>query len=206
MGVLKFPLGLLQFWGSITLRENFRLGWGLKQSCNLHWELSNDMLHVTCTQRNRGDSWLLMVGNQIANLTLSLFFGHNLWILWIFIPAIAIFWSCEPISDIYIPRAFQWYKEISIQWIFIPAITFWKFRSPLGTPTPKMGIHLRVWGFIPSHPFALPRAWNRVPGLPSWPAPLQAFTLVVNPALGLRQLFKCRILHLLIYIEKHITI
>jgi len=30
------------------------------------------------TQRNQGDSWLLMVESQIDNLTLDLSFNHNL--------------------------------------------------------------------------------------------------------------------------------
>jgi len=46
-----------------------------------------------------------MVGNQIDNLTPNLSFGHNL-----------CFknqnGSCEPILDIYVPRSFQWYKEL----------------------------------------------------------------------------------------------
>ncbi len=56
----------------------------------------------------------------------------------------------------------------------------------IGTPTPKMGVHLGVWGFIPSHSFALSGAWDLTPGLPSWPATLQAITSVVSPKLGLR--------------------
>jgi hypothetical protein len=29
-------------------------------------------------------------------------------------------------------------------------------QKSIGTPTPKMGVHLGVWGFIPSRSFALP--------------------------------------------------
>jgi hypothetical protein len=47
-------------------------------SCIPHQELSNNMWHATCTQGSRVDSRLLMVRSQIANLTLSLSFGHNL--------------------------------------------------------------------------------------------------------------------------------
>jgi hypothetical protein len=36
------------------------------------------MSHVTFMQGNWGDSWLLMVGSQVGNLTLGPFFGHNL--------------------------------------------------------------------------------------------------------------------------------
>jgi hypothetical protein len=60
--ILKFPkLGLLQLWRPITLCENLRLRWGLKQSCNpLQW-FSNDIWHVTYTQVNQGNSQLLVV-------------------------------------------------------------------------------------------------------------------------------------------------
>jgi hypothetical protein len=36
------------------------------------------MSHATCTKGIRGDFQLLMVGSQIANMTSSLSFGHNL--------------------------------------------------------------------------------------------------------------------------------
>ncbi len=55
------------------------------------------------------------------------------------------------------------------------------------TSTPKMGAHLGVWGFILSHSLALPGAWNVTPGLHTWPAPLQALTLVMSPRLRLQQ-------------------
>jgi hypothetical protein len=35
-----------------------------------------------------------------------------------------------------------------------------KIQESIGTPTPKMKVHLGVWGFIPSHSFALLGAWN----------------------------------------------
>jgi hypothetical protein len=70
MGVPKFPkLGLLWLWGCKTLCADLRLRWGLKQSCSFHRELSNGMLHATCTERNQGDSWLWVVGSKIGNLT-----------------------------------------------------------------------------------------------------------------------------------------
>jgi len=65
-------------WRRITLCENLQLRWGLKQSYSPHWELSNDMLHITWTQGNWGDSQLLVVGSQIANLIPDPSFGHNL--------------------------------------------------------------------------------------------------------------------------------
>jgi len=48
IGVLKFPkLGFLRLWRPITLCADLRLGWGQKQSCSPHWELSNSMWHYT---------------------------------------------------------------------------------------------------------------------------------------------------------------
>ncbi len=137
------------------------------------------MSHVTFTWRNQGNSRLLVVGSQIANLIPCPSFGHN-----------SCFrcsnGSCEPILNIYVPRAFQWYKERLNPMSFDPTIGLWRFGSPFGTPTPKMGVHLGVWGFTPSHSFALSGAWGVTPRLPSWPAPLQALALVANPRLRLQ--------------------
>jgi hypothetical protein len=52
-------------------------------------------------------------------------------------------------------------------------------QESIGTATPKMGIHLGMWRFIPSHSFALPGAWDVTHGLRSWHAPLQTFALVM---------------------------
>ncbi len=60
-----------------------------------------------------------------------------------------------------------------------------KVRESIGTPTPKMGAHLGMWGLIPSHFPTPPGAQDVTLELPSWPAPLQALALVVNPRLGL---------------------
>jgi len=106
VGVLKSPkLGLVQLWGPITSRANLGLRWGLKKSCSLHWELSNGMLHATWTQVNWVNSQLLVVGSQIANLTIGLSFGHNLCFR-------CPNGSCKPILSIYVLIAFQWYKEL----------------------------------------------------------------------------------------------
>jgi hypothetical protein len=59
-------------WGPITLRVDLRLKWGTKKNCNPPWELSNNMLHTTCTQGNWGDSQLLVIGSQTVNLTIWL--------------------------------------------------------------------------------------------------------------------------------------
>ncbi len=155
MGVLKFPkLGLPWLWRPITLCVDLWLMWGLKQSFIPHQNIFNDVWHTTCTQGNQGDSRFLMIGSQIDNLTPDLSFGHNL-----------CFknpnGSCEPILIIYVPRSFQWYKRI------INSMSFDYYNCPLtiresiGIPTPKV----RMWGFIPSHSFALWGAWNVTPML-----------------------------------------
>jgi hypothetical protein len=58
-------LGVLQLWSPITLCADLQLRGSLKQNCSPYQELSNDMWHATFTQGNEGDSWFLMVGNQI---------------------------------------------------------------------------------------------------------------------------------------------
>ncbi len=95
--------------------------------------------------------------------------------------------SCKLILDIYIPRAFQWYKKIHNPMGFDPYNRFLKIRKSIGTPTFKMGIHSRVWRFIPSHSPTLLGAWDVIPEFPFWLAPLQTFALVTSPRLGLQQ-------------------
>jgi hypothetical protein len=180
MGVPKFPnLGLPQLWGPITFFLNLWLIWGLKKSCRSLRELSNSMWHATCTHGNWVDSWLLVVGSQTANLTPGPSFDHNLCFR-------CPNGSWDPMN-IYTPRAFQWYKEHLNLMNFDPYNRSLKIQESTGIPTPKVGVPLGVWGFIPSHSFALPGAWNVTPRLPSWPALLQALALVASPKLRLWQ-------------------
>jgi hypothetical protein len=126
-GRLEIPkLGLLWLWGPITLCADLRLRWGLKQRCSPRWELSNDM------QRNWGDSQLLVVGSQIANLTHGPSFNHNLCFM-------CPNGSCEPILDVDVPRAFQWYKELFNPMIFDPYNRLLKIQESIGTRTPQNG-------------------------------------------------------------------
>ncbi len=157
-------LGLLRLWGPITLYADLWLIWGLNQSCSLHQKISNCMSHVTCTQGNRGNSRLLMVKNQIVNLTPSPSFDHNLCLR-------CRNGSCKPISDIHIPRAFQWYKGCFNLMNFDPYNHFLKIQKSIGALIPKVGAHLGVWGFIPSHSPTFPGAWDVISGLPLGPQP-----------------------------------
>jgi len=88
------------------------------------------MWHATYTQRNQGHSRLLMVENQIGNLTPIPSFGHNLCFNY-------SNGSCEPILDIHIPKSFQWYKELFNPMGFNPLTILWKFGSPSGFQLPK---------------------------------------------------------------------
>jgi hypothetical protein len=118
-----------------------------------------------------------VVGSQIGNLTTDPSFGHNLCFKYLNM-------SCEPILDIYVPRAFNDIKNFSTQWILTPVIALWKFRSPSGLQLPK-------WELIGSSFLHFPTllgAQNVTPNLHSQPAPLQAFALVISPRLRLRQL------------------
>jgi hypothetical protein len=96
-------LDFRNFRGPIPLCIDLRLRWGLKQSCILRQELSKDMSHTTYTQGNWDDSRLLVVRSQIGNLTPDPSFSHNLCFK-------CPNGSCEPILDIYVPRACKWYK------------------------------------------------------------------------------------------------
>jgi hypothetical protein len=130
-------------------------------------------------QGNRVDSQFLMVESQIANLIPGLSFEHNLCFR-------CQNESCEPILDIYVPRAFQWYKKRFNPMGFDPYNCFLKIRKSTGTPTPKVGAPLGMWRFIPSHFPTLPGAWDVTLGLLSWPGPLQTLALVASPILGLQ--------------------
>jgi len=169
LGVPKFPqLGFPRLWGPITLHANLRLRLHLKQSYSPRRKLSNDMLHATCTWGNRVDSQLLMVGSQIANLTSSLSFGHNLCF-------ICPNGSCKPILDTYVLIVFQWYNELFNPLGFDPCNYSLKIWESNMTPTPKVEAPLGVWRFIfscfPSFPgFPLgpqhykPLFWSQVQG------------------------------------------
>jgi hypothetical protein len=74
--------------------------------------------------------------------------------------------SCEPILDIYISIAFQWYNS-SMRGVLTFTIALWRFGNPprLQLPNASVSLHLHTL----SHS--------------SWPTPLQAFALVTSPRL-----------------------
>jgi hypothetical protein len=69
---------------------------------------------------------------------------------------------------------------------FHPCHCLLKIQESIGSPTPKMGVHLGVWGFIPSHSLTLSKTWNVIFEHHFWPAPLQTLVLVTSPKLGLQ--------------------
>jgi hypothetical protein len=95
------------------------------------------MHYATYTEGKQGDSRLLVVGSQIGNLILGLSFGHNLCFKY---PN----GLCEPILDIYFPRAFQYYKELFIPMSFVTYNRPLKIWKSIETPTPKVRTHLGV--------------------------------------------------------------
>jgi hypothetical protein len=137
------------------------------------------MWHTTCTQGNQIDSWLLMVRSQTTNLTFGTSFDHNLRFK-------CPNELCKPISNIYVPKYFQWYKEHFNPMSFDPCNRSLKIWESTRTPTPKVCVPLGVWGFIPSHSFALLGAWNVTFGFPSCVALLQTLALVASPRLRLQ--------------------
>jgi hypothetical protein len=128
-GVPKLSrVGLSGLWASITSCLDLWLGWGLKQSCSSLWELFNAMSHSSCRRRNRVDSWLLVVGSQIASLTPGPSFAHNLG------------WrcpngSCKAILDIYTSRPFQRYRKHPDARCFDPCNQALNFRESWRTPS-----------------------------------------------------------------------
>jgi hypothetical protein len=124
---------------------------------------------------------IFMVGSSIGNLTLGPSFGYNLCFK-------CPNGSWEPISDIYILRPFQWYNKLFNPMNFDLFNHPLKIRKSTRIQTLKVKVHLGVLGFIPSHFFKLPRAWNVTHGLHSWLTPLQTIALVVSPRLGLQHL------------------
>jgi hypothetical protein len=138
---------------------------------------------VCCTPPARKGNWgdyrLLVVRSQIGDLIPSPSLGHKLCFKY---PN----GSCNPILNIWVPKVFQWYKDFFNPMGFDPCNCSLKIQESIRAPTLKVGCHLGVWRFIPSHSPTLLGAWNVTFGLHSWPAPSQALALVVSPRLGLR--------------------
>jgi hypothetical protein len=130
-------------------------------------------------QGNQVDSRLLVVGSQTANLTHGVSFDHNLCFK-------CPNGQCEPILNIYVSIAFQWYRELfkmmgfdlcNCTWKIRESI--WDFNSHNGSSVESVKVHSLTL-------FALPRACDVTLGSPSWHVTLQPFALVTSPMLGLQ--------------------
>ncbi len=82
-----------------------------------------------------------MVGSQIGSLIPSPFFGHNLCFK-------CSNGSCEPILNIFISIAFQWYKELFNPMSFDPLKLFFESSGIHLDSNFKVGAHLGVCGLI----------------------------------------------------------
>jgi hypothetical protein len=69
--------------------------------------------------------------------------------------------SCEPILDIYVLKVLECCKECFNLMSLGPYNFPLKIRQSIGTPTPRVGTHLGVWRFIPTH-FNIPRSMKCV--------------------------------------------
>ncbi len=121
---------------------------------------------VCCKQGNQGDFRLLVVESQIGNLTSNPSFGHNLCLR-------CPNGSCEPILNIYVPKSFQWYKELLNPIGFDPYNYFLKIWKSIVIPSPNVWAHFGVWRFIPSRSPTLLGAWDVTPMLPLGPNPFK---------------------------------
>jgi len=91
----------------------------------------------------------------------------------------------SPFQTFTFQKIFNNIKNSQIQWVLTPCNCLLKIKTFIKTPILKMGAHLGMWGFIPSHFATFPGAWNVTLGFHSWLAPLQALALVASPSLRL---------------------
>ncbi len=89
-------------------------------------------------------------------------------------------WVMQAHFNIYVPRAFQQYKELLNLMNFDPCNCSLKIRESIRTPIPQNGSSFES---VRVHSTTL----SYTPRLPFWPAPLQALALVMSPRIGLRQ-------------------
>jgi hypothetical protein len=162
-------LGLLRLFGLIIFCADLWLKWGLKQSCSPCWKLSNN---VTRHLHPRKSGLFLTFNGQKSNCQFdySLSFGHNLCFEY-------LNGSCKPILDIYVSISFQWYKKLLNPMGFDPCncpLKVWEF---IGTPIPKMGVHLGVRRFIPH---TLLHSWEHE----MWPPTSLLAHNLANPCFG----------------------
>ncbi len=157
--------GLPKLCEFITLCSDLQLGWGLKQTYSSPWELSNGVLHSTCTHRGWVDSWLLVV-SLTPSLTLDPSFCHNLCCR-------CANGSCKAIFNIYTLIAFQWYEECFKARCFDPynqALKFQESRRTPKSPFQECECHLHILPKVGLRQFRTCRTFKLVQdlGLSYW--------------------------------------
>jgi hypothetical protein len=129
--------GVPGLWMLISPDYQVRLERGLNQCCSSPRELSNTMFHTVIEHREEVDSWLLVVGSQIASLTPGPSFAHNL-------GCRCTNGQCEASLDIYTSRPFQWHQEHPNARCFGPstwALNFWESQRTPSSHFWECGLH-----------------------------------------------------------------
>jgi hypothetical protein len=121
--------GVPGLWALITPDCEVWSQRGLNQTCSSRRDLSNDVSHSEIRCREEVDSRLLVIGSQIANLTPSPSFAHNL-------GCRCPNDQCEAIFDIYVPRPFQWHQEHLNARCFGPCFRALNIQESRRTPNP----------------------------------------------------------------------
>jgi hypothetical protein len=133
------PIGLPGLWTAITPRPDLESWQGLNQSCSPWRELFNAVSHSQSARQEQVDSRLLVVGSQIASLTLGPSFAHNL-------SYRCPNDQCEAILNIYTSRPFQWHQEHPKERCFGPCCWALNVRESRRTPTPDFS---KCWASPP---------------------------------------------------------
>jgi hypothetical protein len=128
-------------WELITPNYRVRSQQGLNQSCSSPQELSTAVSHSRIRHWEEVESWLLVVGSQIVNLTPGPSFAHNL-------GCRCPNDQCEAILDIYASRPFQWHQEHLNVRCFGPCCRTLKIQESRRTPSPQLWeceFHPHTW-------------------------------------------------------------
>jgi hypothetical protein len=133
-------LGLPELWTAMSLDCKVRSRRGLNQTCSPRWDRLNAMSHTQIGCWEEMDSWLLVVGNQTANLTPGPSFVHNL-------GCRCLNDQYEAIFDIYVLRPFQWHQEHPNARCFGPCCWALNIQESRRTPNPQL---FQVLSFTPT--------------------------------------------------------
>jgi hypothetical protein len=132
-GVPKLSrVGVLELWELISPDSDIRLQWGLNQSYSSSQKLSNPMLHAIYRRREEVDSQLLVVESEIANLTPSPSFAHNLGYR-------CPNGSCKAIWTSTLQDLSNDTKKTPMRGVLALVIELWIFGSPKGLQLPTFG-------------------------------------------------------------------